>query len=96
DCDLFSTYDLRLQLQKQYELISNVLSENMGRDDVFKCRRIKKEKLQMIRKKVITSRRAVDTTEAMSGVVVNACYFQDHTAPSYLNELIRHGKLLME
>ncbi|CAF1934593.1 unnamed protein product [Brassica napus] len=45
---------------------------------------------------VITSRRAVDTTEAMSGVVVNACYFQDHTAPSYLNELIRHGKLLME
>ncbi|WZZ10295.1 hypothetical protein YC2023_096216 [Brassica napus] len=58
------------------------------RDDVFKCRGIKKEKLQRIR--------VVDTTEAMSGVVVNACYFQDHTAPSYLNELIRHGQLLME
>ncbi|CAN7039817.1 unnamed protein product, partial [Brassica rapa subsp. trilocularis] len=51
DCDLFSTYDLRLQQQKQYELISNVFSENMVRlrDDVFKCRRIKKEKLQRIR-----------------------------------------------
>ncbi|CAN6885664.1 unnamed protein product [Brassica oleracea] len=45
---------------------------------------------------VITSRRAVDTTEAMSALAVNVCYFQDHTAPSYLNELIRHGQLLME
>ncbi|KAG5406104.1 hypothetical protein IGI04_012223 [Brassica rapa subsp. trilocularis] len=78
------------------EVTENLLDidplENMVRlrDDVFKCRRIKKEKLQRI------SRRVVDTTEAMSGVVVNACYFQDHTAPSYLNELIRHGQLLME
>ncbi|KAF8044535.1 hypothetical protein N665_8384s0001 [Sinapis alba] len=40
---------------------------------------------------VITSRRAVDTTKDISVAVVNACYFQDLTVPSYLNELIRHG-----
>ncbi|KAH0880784.1 hypothetical protein HID58_068178 [Brassica napus] len=36
------------------EVTENLLDidplENMGRDDVFKCRRIKKEKLQRIRK----------------------------------------------
>ncbi|KAH0910514.1 hypothetical protein HID58_033835, partial [Brassica napus] len=45
---------------------------------------------------VITSRGAVDTTEAMPAVIVNARYFQDHTATSYLNKLIRHGQLLTE
>ncbi|KAL0702346.1 hypothetical protein Bca4012_058468 [Brassica carinata] len=42
------------------------------------------------------SRRAIDTSEAMSAVIMNACYRQDHTITSYLNELIRHRHLLME
>ncbi|KAF2593359.1 hypothetical protein F2Q70_00044076 [Brassica cretica] len=42
------------------------------------------------------SLRAVDTAEAMSTVIVNACYRQDRTITSYLNELIRHSNLLME
>ncbi|KAH0874081.1 hypothetical protein HID58_071443 [Brassica napus] len=42
------------------------------------------------------SLRAVDTGEAMSTVIVNACYRQDRTITSYLNELIRHSNLLME
>ncbi|KAG2265357.1 hypothetical protein Bca52824_072436 [Brassica carinata] len=42
------------------------------------------------------SLRAVDTAEAMSTVIVNACYRQDRTISSYLNELIRHSNLLMK
>ncbi|KAF3485209.1 hypothetical protein F2Q69_00054576 [Brassica cretica] len=34
--------------------------------------------------------------EAMSTVIVNACYRQDRTISSYLNELIRHSNLLMK
>ncbi|CAF2042705.1 unnamed protein product [Brassica rapa] len=94
DCDQFSTYDLWSQLEKQYELISDVFSGNRVIDDVFKRRRTKEGKLKRL--KVITSRGAVDTTEAMPAVIVNARYFQDHTATSYLNKLIRHGQLLTE
>ncbi|CAN6875767.1 unnamed protein product, partial [Brassica oleracea] len=87
--DQFSTYDLWLQLEKQQLLISNVFPY-----DVFKCRRINELKISTV--KSHNSLRAVDTAEAMSTVIVNACYRQDRTITSYLNELIRHSNLLME
>uniref|UniRef100_M4EKY6 Uncharacterized protein n=1 Tax=Brassica campestris TaxID=3711 RepID=M4EKY6_BRACM len=84
--------------KEDYEITENITDiDPLGNrviDDVFKRRRTKEGKLKRL--KVITSRGAVDTTEAMPAVIVNARYFQDHTATSYLNKLIRHGQLLTE